>query len=135
MEAGACAARLELPLERIADVGGDVLEIGASGRVAGNPFAVVDDPQVRIAPFASADDCDFSGAGVDRVLDELGDRLEGVRLREGDDVDGVPVVADAQSTRVIRSLGSARSAGTTRSLGHLGLLPMAESACRNGDPG
>ena len=90
---------LQPPLDRVADVGGHVLEIGQAVGSAGNALAVVGDAQVVLALLPAADDRDVAGPGVDAVLDELGHRLERVALRQGDDGDGVPVVADLQATR------------------------------------
>jgi hypothetical protein len=37
---------------------------------------------------------------VDAIFDEFGDRLERVALRERNDADGIPVIADAQFAAV-----------------------------------
>ena len=57
-------------------------------------FAVVDDLYVVLALLLAANDRDVLRTGVDGVLDELGDGLQRVILRERDDGDHAPMVAD-----------------------------------------
>ena len=90
------AAGVELPLHRVAEVGGDPPEVGPAFRIGGHAPPVILDLDERPAAVAAADDSHAPGSGVDAVLDELADRLEGVRLRVRDDRDGVPLVADLQ---------------------------------------
>jgi hypothetical protein len=45
-------------------------------------------------------DRDGRSPRVDAVLDELGDRLQGIALRERDDADRVPIVADFELAAV-----------------------------------
>jgi hypothetical protein len=73
--------------------GGDVAKVA-------DALAVVDHFEVLLTPRLAPDDGDRLCSGVDRVFDELGDRLEGVVLGEGDDADRVPLVADPQSPLV-----------------------------------
>jgi hypothetical protein len=48
-------------------------------------------------------DRDLSRVRVDAVLDELGNSFQRVALRQGDDPDCVPVIADSQFTLRFRS--------------------------------
>jgi hypothetical protein len=72
------------------------MEIRLACGVAGNAGAIVLDAEAMTSLFPGAGDRDVAGAGVDAVFDELGDGLERVALREGDDGDGIPVIADAE---------------------------------------
>ena len=72
--AGALA--LEGALDRVADMGGDVVEVGHALRVQPDALAIVHDTQVVLALLAAADDGDVTGVRVDGVLDELGDCLQ-----------------------------------------------------------
>jgi len=56
-----------------------------------------------LAVLAAARDGDGLRVSIDRVLDEFGDRLERITLRERDDADGVPVIADLEPTALIGS--------------------------------
>ena len=87
---------LQPPLDRVADVGRDVAEVRRAFGVLRDAGAVVGDRQVMLASLPAAGDGDVARACVDRVLDELGDRLQRVLLRQGDDGDRIPVVADAE---------------------------------------
>ena len=84
-------------------MGGDVVEVRYAVVIQSNALAIVHDSQIVLALFASAHDGDVAGVGIDGVLDELRDRLQRAVLREGDDGDGVPVVADAQLAAVPRT--------------------------------
>ena len=105
LQAGAPVG-LQPPLDRVADVGGDVAEIGPPLGVARHAVAVVADREEMPAVLAAARDRDGARARVDAVLDQLGDRLERAALRQRDDGDRVPVVADLQPTarRRLRAL-------------------------------
>ena len=59
-------------------------------------FAVILYPEVMFAPLFSANDGDFLSARIDAVFDKLGDRFERIVLREGDDIDRVPMIADTE---------------------------------------
>jgi hypothetical protein len=96
LQFGAAAIGLEPPLDRVADVRGDVLEVGKAVGVARHAVAVVTDREVVLAVLAPARDRNSLGTCVDAVLDELRDGLQGIALRERDDANRVPVVADAQ---------------------------------------
>ena len=74
------ALLLEALLEGIADVGGDVFEIGNAFFVQGNAGSVVDDFQVGLAFFPAPDNGDVLGPGVNAVLYELGDGFQGIVL-------------------------------------------------------
>jgi hypothetical protein len=82
-------------------VGGDVLEIGEAVAIAGDTIAVVLDREVVRAVLAAAGDGDGLRAGIDAVLDELGDRLERIALRQRDDPNRVPVIADPQLAAIV----------------------------------
>ena len=77
-------------------MGRDVAEVRRAFAVLRNAGAVVGDRQVVLASLPAAGDGDVARARIDRVLDELGDRFQRVLLRQGDDGDRVPVVADAE---------------------------------------
>jgi hypothetical protein len=87
----------QAPFNRVADVCGDVLEVGNPVFVARHSATIVGDLEEVFAAFSSACDGDRPRSGIDAVLDELGDSLERVVLGQRDDRDRVPVVADAQS--------------------------------------
>src|SRR5690606_27833262 len=59
-------------------------------------ISIVDDLEIRLATRSPADNRDLSGPGVDAVLDELRHGLQGIRLRKRDDVDRIPIVANAE---------------------------------------
>jgi hypothetical protein len=86
---------------RVADVGGHVLEIGVAGFIERHARAVVDDFEVMLAFLLAAHDGDVAGAGVNGVLDELGDGFERIVLGEGDDRYGAPRVADLELAGVV----------------------------------
>ncbi len=88
--------RLEPPLDRIADVGGDVVEVRLAVGVPAHALAVVLHAQVMLSLVLAAGDDDRLRARVDAVLDQLRDRLERIALRQRDDRDRVPVIADAE---------------------------------------
>ena len=77
-------------------MGGHVAEVGQSFLVQGNALSIVYDFEVQIPPLPAANDGNVSGVGVYAVLHKLGYRLERIVLRQRDDGDGIPVVADAQ---------------------------------------
>ncbi len=96
------AVGLEAPLDRIADVRGHVLEVRESLVIARHPIPVILDGEVVGAVFLAARDGDGFRVRIDRVLDEFCDRLQGIALRERDDPDCVPIVADPQLPAVLR---------------------------------
>src|SRR5229473_2470422 len=51
--------------------------------------------------FATARDRDGSGLGIDAVLDKFGDRFQRVALRERDDANRVPVIANPQLPAIV----------------------------------
>ena len=75
-----------------------VVEIRPPGFVPANAFAVILDAQEVNAVFLAADQSDIPGPRIDAVLDKLGYRLERIALRQGNNANRVPVVADAQSS-------------------------------------
>jgi len=66
------------PLDRIANVRRDVLEIWPPLLVAGHALAVVPDRKVMLSVLTAARDRDGRSLRVDTVLDELSDRLQGI---------------------------------------------------------
>ena len=87
---------VELPLHRIAEMGGDPFEVSGPRRVGSHAAAVVLDLEEQAALGASPRDPDARRPGIDGIFGELADRLEGMRLRVGDDRDRVPLVADRE---------------------------------------
>jgi hypothetical protein len=53
------------------------------------------------AVFLAARDRDGLGVRIDAVLDEFRNRLQGIALRERDDADRIPIIADAQLAAVL----------------------------------
>ena len=82
---------------------GDVLEVWQAFRIARHAIPVILDSEVLLAVLAAARDGDGLRVSIDRVLDEFGDRLERITLKERDDADGVPVIADLEPTALIAS--------------------------------
>jgi hypothetical protein len=74
------AVGFEVSLDRIANVGGDVLEDRKSLGIARNSVAVIFDGQIVRAVLPPASDRDGLGVRVDAVLDELGNRFERITL-------------------------------------------------------
>ena len=87
---------VEVPLHRVAEVGCDPLEVGLAGLIDRHAPAVVGHLEIGLSLGSPAGDPHVRRPGVDRVLSELADRLERMRLRVGDDRDRVPLVADPQ---------------------------------------
>ena len=87
---------VEMPLHRVAQVGGDSQEVGVAILIGGDTPAIVHNLEIDVALVATAEDADMRGTGIDRVFSQFADRLERVCLRMRDDVDRVPLVADPQ---------------------------------------
>ena len=85
---------LQTTLHRIADVRGDVAEIGNAVSIARNAIAIVADGEIVFTVLSTTRDRDLSRVRVDAVLDELGNSFQRVALRQGDDPDCVPVIAE-----------------------------------------
>jgi hypothetical protein len=75
---------------------GDVAEIRPPIRVARHPASVIADAQILLSAVPAAGNRHRARLSVDAVLDQLGDGLQGIRLRQRDDGNGVPVIADPQ---------------------------------------
>ena len=73
-----------------------VAEIRPAGVVARHAFAIVADREKMAPVLAAARDRHSARLRINAVFDQLGDRLQWAGLRQGDDGDGVPVVADLQ---------------------------------------
>ena len=82
---------------------GDVAEIGNAVSIARNAIAIVADGEIVFAVLPTTRDRDLSRVRVDAVLDKLGNSFQRVALRQGDDPDCVPVIADSQLTLRFRS--------------------------------
>ena len=77
-------------------MGGHIAEIRLALAVARHPFAVVADRKEMPAVLAGARNRNGVRLGIDAVLDQLGNRLQRAALRQRDDRDCVPVIADLQ---------------------------------------
>jgi len=97
---------VEVPFHRIADVGGDVGEVGPAVVVGLHATAVVVDFEKDPPLDLAADDLDLPSAGVDRILGQLANCFEGMGLRLRNDVNGVPLIADSQPSGRCRCHGS-----------------------------
>ena len=86
----------EMPLHRIAEVGRDSPEVGYARFIRRHAPAVVLEFEIKLALRPPPNDPHMAGTGVDGVFGELTDRLQGMRLRVGDDRDRVPLVADLE---------------------------------------
>src|SRR6516162_2345843 len=75
---------------------GDVFEIRQPARIARDTVAIILDLQIVTAMLPPARDDNGLGVRVDAVLDQLGDGFEGIALRERDNADRVPIIADSQ---------------------------------------
>src|SRR6185436_7612296 len=87
---------LQLALDGIADVRRNVVEIGLAVGIPAYALTVVLHAQVMLTLLLAPGDDDRLRASVDAVFYELGHRLERIALRQGDDGDRIPVIADAQ---------------------------------------
>ncbi len=85
-------------------MGGDITKVWPPVRIAGNALPVIPDLQVVAAFAATANDRDISCAGIDGVFDQLSDGLQRIRLRQSDDRDRIPVVANAEFASLIRAI-------------------------------
>ena len=103
LQAGAVAVGFQASLDRVADVGGDVLEVGKPLGIARHAIAVILDREVMRAVLAAARDRDGLCVRVDAVLDELGNRLERIALRQRDDANRIPVIPDLELAAVAYS--------------------------------
>src|ERR1051326_8285626 len=79
----------------------DIFEIGLAIGATANAFSVILDAEKVAAPFLPTYESDVLGPGVDAVLHEFSNSFERIALRQGDDLDGFPVVADAQFSSVL----------------------------------
>ena len=90
------ALRFQLSLYGIADVGRHIVEVRSAVSIPAHALAIVLHPQVMLALVLAASDDDRLRTSVDAVLYELGYRFQWIALRQRDNRDRVPVVADAQ---------------------------------------
>ena len=73
-----------------------IFEVWFSLIVPGNAIPVIRDSKKGFTMFASAGDRNVARVGVDTVFNELCNCLQRVRLRQGDDIDRIPVIANPQ---------------------------------------
>src|SRR5437762_7902644 len=79
----------------------DVLEVRQPVRIARETVAIVFDLYVVFTVLATTRDDNGPGVRIDTVLDQLGDGFERTTLRERDNTDRVPIIAeDRKSTRL-----------------------------------
>ena len=78
----------------------DILEVWQTVGTTRNAVAVIFDGQVVSVVLLSPRNGDGLGPGIDAVLDELCDCRQRVALRERNDANRVPIVADAKFTAV-----------------------------------
>jgi hypothetical protein len=76
----------------------DVLEVGQPVRIARDAVAIVFDRQTVLAVLAAAYDGNGLGVRIDAVFDQLRDGLKRITLRERDNADSIPIIADPQFT-------------------------------------
>ncbi len=74
----------------------DISEVRDAGIVFWNAIAVIHDPKIRLAMLLATRNSDVTGLCINAVFDEFRNGFERVRLRQRDDGDRVPVVADTQ---------------------------------------
>ena len=104
-------------------MGGNILKVRLAFIVTGNAFAIIGDAQELFAAFLAANDADVLRLCINAVLDELCDGLERIVLRERDDGDRAPGVADAQfSFGPILSRSGSLLFGWRRGVGHAAVL-------------
>ncbi len=89
-------ACLQPALDGIADMGGNVVEIRTALLVPRNALTVIAYRQEVTAVFAPSRDGNLAGLCVDAVLDQLGNRLERITLRQCDDRDRIPVISNLE---------------------------------------
>ena len=90
------SVRLQVSLDRIANVRGHVMKVRHAVGVPAHALTVVLHTEIMPAFFLAASNDDRFRPRIDAVFHQLGHRLEGVALRQGDDGDRVPVVSDAE---------------------------------------
>ena len=78
-----------------------IMEVRLAIGVLAHAFAVILHAQVVLALFLAAGDDDRFRSRIDAVFDELGDGLERIALRQGNDRDRIPVIADSQIPAVV----------------------------------
>ncbi len=74
----------------------DIPEVRDAGIIFGNAIAVIHDPQIRLVVLPATRNSDVAGMCINAVFDEFRNGFKRVRLRQRDDGDRVPVVADTQ---------------------------------------
>ena len=118
------ALRFQAPLDGVADVRRHIMKIRLAVGVLAHAIAVVLHAQVMLSLLLATGDDDRFRARINTILDQLGHRLEGVALRERNDGDRIPVIADAQIA------AGARPAGLRYATSHAVLFsdPRVEAA-------
>ena len=126
---------VEMPLHRVAQMGGDSEEVGVAILIWGDAAAIVDDLQINVALVPPAEDVDMRGASIDRVFGQFADRLERVGLRMRDDVDRVPLVADLERAGGRLRLGRGRAGHGRARHKRMGRLAFESAHPRPRQPG
>src|SRR5437868_8295588 len=90
------ALGFQLSLDGVADVGRHIVKVRSAVSIPAYALSVVLHSQVMLSLVLATGDDDRFRAGVDAVLDELGYRFQRIALRQRDNRDRVPVVADAE---------------------------------------
>src|SRR5438067_939382 len=102
------ALRFQAALDGVADVCRHIVKIRLAIGVFAHTLTIVLDAQVMLSLLLASRDDDRLRLRIDAVLDELCDRFQRVALRQRDNRDRVPVIADAQIAAGAR-LGSGSS--------------------------
>jgi hypothetical protein len=112
--------RRQVALAAVADVGRDVSQRLGAVELRDHALAVVPDPQAHLALDALAGDADLSGAGVEAVLHQLGERLAGIGLAQRQPADELERIVDLEPSLGHRALSGHRRMVSRR--------PRADSA-------
>jgi hypothetical protein len=110
--------RFQSPLHRIANVRRDIAKIRPALAVSRHPFAIIADSEERSAMLAPACNRDGMRLGINAVLDQLCDGLQGAALRERNDGNGIPVIAYPQPAPPPARLPCSLRSNRLRQCGH-----------------
>ena len=81
----------------------DVAEIRQPSFVPWDALPVIFDAEIVASALATARHGDRAGFGIDAVLDQLSNSLHRIGLRERDDGDRIPIIADFEPAASSRS--------------------------------